>query len=325
MTAARQGGWAARWPLWLARLLVIGVLSYLVLGWYVGGPETLDAIRRIGSRWLLFGIVLTLLNFGLRAVRWQILLRAAGARVPFATSVAIYIGGIGLGASPGKLGETLRSVFLLPHGVRVGTSLAAFFVDRLSDLLAVLLLAATAATWVVAGPGSDGSRWAALLLVAIAGSWGLATLVRKGQVDRLLGGSAAGGWRSRVREWVNKAGHDYVLLWRPRLAGLSVLLSLAAYGLQGLVFAGMLAQVAPQVPSVRAIGIFAMATLAGAASFVPGGVGPMELALVLLLGRDGVDAPSALAAALSLRVVTFWFGMLLGAGGLSLAARRHHE
>lgn len=320
VTATRTG--AGRWPLWLARLLVLGVLLYLVLGWFVGGEQTFDAVRRIGGGWVAIGLGLTLVNFALRALRWHVLLRVAGARVPVLNSIAIYVGGIGLGASPGKLGETLRSVFLLRHGVRVGTSLAAFFVDRLSDLLAVLVLAACAASWARIGD-TDGARWWAVVALVLVCAWLLTMLVRSGRLEKLLGNAPALGWRRRVQDWLHAAGGDYLHLWRPRLAVASVLLSLVAYALQGLIFAGMVAQVAPQVATLRAIGIFAAATLAGAASLVPGGVGPMELALVLLLAREGLDAPSALAAALSLRVVTFWFGMLLGAGGLSLAARQH--
>jgi uncharacterized membrane protein YbhN (UPF0104 family) len=59
---------------------------------------------------------------------------------------------------------------------------------------------------------------------------------------------------------------------------------------------------------------------------VPGGLGAMELSLVLLLQAQGVPAPAALAAALSLRGVTFWFGLLLGSFGLLLVIRKStHE
>ena len=100
-----------------------------------------------------------------------------------------------------------------------------------------------------------------------------------------------------------------------------MLLSLLAYGLQAAIFAGMVGQVAPSLSPGWSVAIFATGTLVAAASFIPGGIGAMELALVLMLGRHGVDATSALAAALCLRAVTFWFGLVLGAGGLLLAGR----
>jgi uncharacterized protein (TIRG00374 family) len=86
----------------------------------------------------------------------------------------------------------------------------------------------------------------------------------------------------------------------------------------------MVAQVAPDLSPWVAASIFSSATLAGAASFIPGGIGAMEIALVVMLGTHGVATANALAAALCLRAVTFWFGLLLGAGGLAVAGRARH-
>ncbi len=109
-SAAPRG---ARLALWL--LLVIAV--YLAIAWKVGGQDTLAAAGRIGWRWLLLGAILTTLNFALRALRWHFVLRAAGATVPPLAGSAIYLAGIGLSITPGKVGETVRSAFLVKRTV----------------------------------------------------------------------------------------------------------------------------------------------------------------------------------------------------------------
>jgi uncharacterized protein (TIRG00374 family) len=58
--------------------------------------------------------------------------------------------------------------------------------------------------------------------------------------------------------------------------------------------------------------IFASATLIGAASMIPAGLGAMEAALVYQLMAFGVGAPDAIAVAIATRVSTLWCGLLVG-------------
>jgi uncharacterized membrane protein YbhN (UPF0104 family) len=315
---------APRWRTRLARWLLMGVFLYVVMTWVAGGAQTWEAVRRIGPAWFALGLGLTTLNFVLRGARWQMLLAARGARVSLGASFSIYLAGIALSATPGKAGETVRSLFLLRHGVRVGTSLAMFVVDRLSDLLGVLLVALVAS--VMAGSVADASvsRWLWALALTLGASLVARWLVRTGGWRRLA--AAFGAWPrlSHAGAWIAHGGEDFLALWRPALGSVSLALSFIAYGLQGCIFAGMVAQLAPSVSFWTALTIFAASTLAGAVSMMPGGIGAMELSLVLMLHAEGVDPASGLAAALCLRAVTFWFGLLLGLVGLGIAAKEHH-
>jgi glycosyltransferase 2 family protein len=280
-----------------------------------------EAAHRIGLRWVVIGLVLTIANFAIRAVRWHALLRAMGMHVPAAVNGAVYLAGIGLSATPGKVGETVRSAFLVRHGVPVGTSLAAFLADRLSDVHAVLLIVLLPLAWASGWEDTSVLRWALVLAIVAIAPLVMALVVRSRYLPRVMAGLAQIRALRSPADWLQRGTQDFTRLWRPGVACWSIGASLAAYGLQAAIFAGMVAQVAPQVPLLTSCAIFAAATLAGAASFIPGGVGAMELALVLLLQQQGVDGPSALASALCLRAVTFWFGLLLGAIGLSVAGR----
>ena len=71
----------------------------------------------------------------------------------------------------------------------------------------------------------------------------------------------------------------------------------------------------------QALLIFCSATLAGAASGVPGGLGVMEASLVWQLQAAGVAPVAALAATLALRASTLWTAMLTS-GGLAGVARQ---
>ena len=53
--------------------------------------------------------------------------------------------------------------------------------------------------------------------------------------------------------------------------------------------------------------------LAGALSFMPGGLGSAEAVMVGLLVSDGVGLPDSIAATVLLRLVTLWLAVGLGA------------
>jgi uncharacterized protein (TIRG00374 family) len=68
-----------------------------------------------------------------------------------------------------------------------------------------------------------------------------------------------------------------------------------------------------QLDPIVALGIYPLAMLVGALSFVPGGVGTTELAIVLMLDRLGIATADAIAVAVAARLVTLWYAILVGA------------
>ena len=58
--------------------------------------------------------------------------------------------------------------------------------------------------------------------------------------------------------------------------------------------------------------IFFFATLAGAASMIPSGLGSQEATMIGLLMLNGVGSAQAIAATVILRIATLWFGVAVG-------------
>ena len=61
-----------------------------------------------------------------------------------------------------------------------------------------------------------------------------------------------------------------------------------------------------------AIGVYSVSVLAGALSFIPGGIGSTEAVMILLLKLLGADTATAVAATLICRLATLWFAVILG-------------
>ena len=61
-----------------------------------------------------------------------------------------------------------------------------------------------------------------------------------------------------------------------------------------------------------AIFVYAISMLAGALSFLPGGLGGAEAIMISLLVLKGMAMPAAIAATVFIRLATLWFAVLIG-------------
>lgn len=292
------------------KLIVCIVLSaafYGAMAVFGDIDEVLAAAGAIG--WAGWAIILglSLFNYALRYLRWDYYLRYLGCRVPLMTNLAAYLAGFGLTTTPGKAGEAIRSVYLKPHGVGYMQSLAAFFVERFSDMLAMIVVASLAAY------AFADMRWlvGATLLVTLA----FVPLVHSRRLPVWLEHRAeqtdseklAGG----IRHLVSTLGASSRLLRSaPLYSGLA--LGLIAWFAEGYALYVVLDGMGADVPILLAAGIYGISIIAGVVSFVPGGLGGTELVMGSLLVLSGVDAPLAVSAVIICRVATLWFAVAIG-------------
>lgn len=284
-----------RWGRPIGITLIAALALYAIAIAQTDPHALLAGISRIGAGGALLGGLTCLLAIGLRFMRWQLLLRILGPRPAWLASLRIYWAGLALTWTPGKLGETLRSALLRPHGVAVPDSLAAFLTDRLSDVIGVALLGLVAAG--LAGRETD--LFVAIVLLALAISLAAAHAIRRGWL-------LSAPWRlaAPLRRWALIWGPGQVLLW--------VALAALAYGLQALVFAAFTRTLAPDIGWAACVAIFAAAIFVGAASMAPAGLGPMEATLAFALTSLGMDWSDAVAATLLARLCSLWIPAGLG-------------
>jgi uncharacterized membrane protein YbhN (UPF0104 family) len=254
-------------------------------------------------------IGLTLVSYAARFARWHILLSALGHRVPLGRQLHIYLAGFAMAVTPGKTGEAVRSLYLKPLGVGYGHSVAAFLSERLLDLLIVGLLATLAIGWL---PDHRFGAW-----LAVAGCVALVWLFRTHGLEWLARRLSAGTLGRHTADGLAAVSH----LLSGRRLGLALPLSAMAWTAQGMAMFTVLATLGHDIAAADAVAIFALGLLAGVASFIPGGVGATEAAMVLLLHTQGVNTADALTAALLSRTLPLAVGLTVGVialGGLAL-------
>lgn len=309
---------ATRWVLVLC--VVGGLAAYVAASWAVDLAEVSRAITRVSPATWALVLSLSLLNYALRFARWHVYLSGLGHDLPPARHLAIYMAGFALTPTPGKLGEGIRALYLKPFGVGIGRCLSALYAERLLDVMAVSLLAALLFLSPHPGVRSLALIGGAITLLLLIAQHPAAVAFTRDLVRRLR--------NQRLRALGAKIAafqSDVTTLLRPRMLAGGLLLGLIAWGAEG-VGTFLIAQaLGIDVSLWAAMGIYAVAMLAGALSFLPGGLGSAEAAMVALFSMAGAPLPVAVAATLLVRLATLWFAVALGAAtwlGLETVGRR---
>ena len=314
MTHTVLSGWRFRALLLIVLLSAVGYLAFSLWG---GWHEVVAAIVRVGFIGTAITLALSLVNYGLRFVRWQKYLTLLGHRVHVQESLRIYIAGFGLTILPGKAGEAIRSVFLKKHGVSYPESLAAFFAEHFTNLIVMLLLVAVG-LWVY----PQAQPMVVILAVLI-----LAVLLALQHTRWLKALESLA--QNRLPVWLgNLFGQGIeIVLYSGRCFSLPMLLygialGLVAWGAEGFAFYYIMKVLGSDLSLQVALFIYAFSMLVGALSFLPGGLGGAEATMVALLMLNHVAQPQAVAATILIRLATLWFAVALAVIALTLPERK---
>ncbi len=296
-------------------VVVVAALGYLGLSLWAGWRDVLASVEQAGMSVILGMLLLSLVNYALRWLRWQHYLKQLGSEPPAGVSAQIYFAGFALTVTPGKVGELLRGIFLKPYGLSLAASTAAFFAERAVDLLAIALLSS-----LVLGRYSAGET---LIVATLVGVLAVIVFVRQERwLDQLARWSEQhpARWASSVARVCHMMVEFRRCFATPTML-YALTLGLLAWGAEALAFYWLLHALGQPLDVPMAVFIYAFAMLAGALSFLPGGLGGSELVMIGLLAWQGMPESAAVTATLITRLATLWFAVALGALALTALLR----
>jgi uncharacterized protein (TIRG00374 family) len=305
---------AGRWQAILGSV-ALAALGYLGFSLWGGWHEVASAVARVGWGGVAALLALSALNYLLRFGRWQVYLRQLGTRIPWAQSLAIYLAGFSLTTTPGKAGEAVRSVFLKQRGMPYIAGMAAFVSERLSDLIGIVVLACIGL--------ADHPEMRPLVLVAIGACLVVLSLLSAGDALAVLHRRSEAATSRSGRAWHHLLGIARAAKNCHRLPVLLpvTLLSVVAWSCEALAFHLLLRWLGMPTSWGFSFFVYAVGMLAGALSFLPGGLGSTEAVMVGLLLWSGHPQADSVAAIVLIRVCTLWFAVLLGLVALPVVAR----
>ena len=302
-----------RW-IWIAIVVAICVAVLLM----VGDMRALgDRLGSFAWRAFALALALALANYAVRFVRWQVYLRHQQVAVPPGSSALVFGAGLSLAITPAKLGELVKSYLLRElHGTPAARTAPIVIAERVTDFIALLLIA-------VVGVAVYGVE--TLLVVVAAGlvAAGLVLLAWPRPTRALIDLVTTPRFTRRFRGSLHEMYDGLASLCGPRLLGLATALAVPAWACECVGFAAIVnAFPGAHVDLGMAMVIYAATTIAGALSFLPGGLGVTEGGMTILLVKSRLDQATALDATLLTRLATLWFAVLIGVVCLAVARGR---
>ena len=293
----------------LLAVLTVGVFVALV--GYGDFDGTIDEIGNLPISYLLAGLGLALSNYLLRFLRWAFYLKVLKIESPVGISALVFLSGLAMSITPGKAGELVKC-YLLNSKTQVPVSRSAPVVvmERLTDVISVIILGLTG---FVLLPVPVIVVLAVALVVSVIGL--MFALSR--HTLRLTGLPILSKWSELLRD----SQEGFKELAAPRVMVVGVAIGAVAWFAEGLALWVILRGIGSEIDLVRALPIYAAATLVGAVTALPGGLVGTEGSMLAFLQQSGVTRAGASAGTVLIRLVTLWFAVLVGLLAL-LALRR---
>ena len=126
----------------LSLFCMLAASIYIAMALLSDINDVIIVIRSIPWPLYIILLALSLASYSARLLRWIGFLKRSQVKLSLARHASIYFAGFALTTSPGKVGELVCSFYLKPYGVSYSTSIAAFFSERLLDLIGIMALAA---------------------------------------------------------------------------------------------------------------------------------------------------------------------------------------
>ncbi|MBL8693861.1 MAG: flippase-like domain-containing protein [Planctomycetes bacterium] len=267
-------------------LVLLGVAVSCAWLFLTGGAGAVRPLLHASPLFVVILLGVTTVHLGVRFVRWQYLLRRADVRVPARPSLSIFLASLMGTATPAYVGEVLRCALARKRfGAPLGPMLGVLVLERLLDVLALGLIGTLCASTLTHRLWMAGLSVGAALLIGIA----VAVVRRVAHPDGRLAelrnpGSLFVGIGMSLAAWAPAAT---CVLWSAQALGKSL-------------------------PVVESLRIFSHATLFGAVTLMPAGLGTTGSAAVFQLQEIGFSAADALPIVALFRLTTTGLALSVG-------------
>ncbi|MBV1866351.1 MAG: flippase-like domain-containing protein [Marinosulfonomonas sp.] len=306
---------------WRDNAVLIALIAFVVFGLIglaaaTGWQETLAQISKLNWVQMLGLLALSLVNYGLRAIRWHIFSRRLGLNLSFKQNGRHFFGGLAMVVTPGRLGELIRMRWLAREtGWSFAKTAPLLLVDRASDLAAMALILA-----VTLSLSTSEITGAAPMAVLALGAALVATR------PRLLAGAAGIGYAilgrgKRLFARIRTAARSLSCFSDFTTVTVSTLIGVVGWLAEAAAFYLLLKWLGADIGFATAGAIFIFSTLAGGLTGAPGGIGGAEAVMIALLSLEGLGLEVSLPATAIIRLTTLWFAIAIGVFVFPIAER----
>lgn len=290
--------------------IILAAIVYLGFSIYVDFAKLLEAFSLFDFRYFPLILFLSFFNYYLRFERWDYYLRIIQIKLPRKISFSIFLGGLIMSITPGKVGELLKSYLIKEYNkTSIHASAPVILVERLGDFVSLLLIAMIGAIYF------DFGRQIVSITLIVFGFFlfGLSYRPFAEPIIRYLSNlKIFGGISEKI---LVAYEHSYKLL-RPLPLFSMLLLACIAWGFEALGLYIILQIFNTEASFFWSLFVYSFSTIIGGLLLVPGGIGPTEGSLTYLLVRTKIPLNVAFVSTFLIRIATLWFAILMGIFGL---------
>jgi len=288
-------------------LIIIGIIVFYALMIIFSDITLLiKHFQNFELSFIFLILPLAFCSFFIRGLRWNMLLQSIDISIPLKQSILIYFAGMGLGVTPGRMGEIVKSHILKKDFSKpISKTGPIILVERYYDLVGVILIS-TIGIWFV---NIDKIIIIFALILAISI---LVLSQRKKIVESVLKKTTKIPFVKKYTKNIIQSYETIQILLRPKIFAKGIVFSISAWGIEllavYLTFQGFGIDLNFSLIAL----IFIMSIIMGAISFVPGGIGVTEGGMIGFLLLYGIDYTTASASVLAVRLFTLWFSVIIG-------------
>ncbi|HEX7357410.1 MAG TPA: lysylphosphatidylglycerol synthase transmembrane domain-containing protein [Ignavibacteriaceae bacterium] len=296
--------------------IAIAAIMYLAFLIYADYEKVITSFRNFN--WLLLPLLL-LLSFGnylSRFFKWGYYLKIIQVKLHFIDSLSIFMSGLIMSVTPGKMGELLKSYLVKQvNGTSISKTAPIVFAERATDFLSLTILALAGAYYYDYGKGI-------IVIIGIVMILGLVIITNKRLFEKIISLLSKNRFLSKYIQKISTAYESSSKLLSVGPLLLMTLLSVISWGFECFGYYLILTNFEIKIDIFWSFFSYSFATIVGALSMLPGGLGVTEGSLTLMLVQKGLSEHSAFAATFIVRAVTLWFAVLVGAISLIFYQKR---
>ena len=260
-------------------------------------------------------LILAPLNYLLRFVKWNYYLKVSGLNPDPVVNRYIFLSGLSMTITPGKVGELIKCYLLKEHiGAPVSASSPIVMAERITDGIAMVILAAIGSLAYTYGGY-------ALLVSTLALAFTVTVFQFDALFDYITNLFSRVKYLQGVASFMVSFQRSAKKLFTPKRLFVAVGLGVISWGFEGFVVYLAVLAFGGNISVLGSIFVVSISSLLGALSALPGGVIVAEGSIMALLLVVGISPEMAAATTLVTRFSTLWLGVGIGLVGLVLVQR----
>jgi uncharacterized protein (TIRG00374 family) len=296
--------------------LAFSGVIYLAFSIYANFDNVISAFDFFNWFWLPVLLLLSFANYSVRFLKWDYYLSITKVNVGKIDSFSIFMSGLIMSVTPGKVGELLKSYLVKQiKNVPISKTAPIIFVERITDFTSLMIIA-------LIGAYSFSYGREIVVAVTIVLIILLIILSNKKIASPVLKLLEKNRFLNKHLEKIHNAYNSSSIMLKPLPLLYMTVVSLISWSFECLSYYLILIIFKINVSLLWASFSYAFATIVGAISMLPGGLGVTEGSLTFLAIDKGFPKEIAVASTFIIRIVTLWFAVFVGIISVSFYQKR---